>query len=114
MTNPFATALLTLHRDPALSVPARYRQQNAGPPFPIRVIRMVDEKGRDVYQRVRAHTEMVQVRRVDAPMLAVGDTLEIHDAADPLNPRTCEMLVVSEAPELDSNGLAWTACTRRA
>lgn len=104
----FADAMADIFADTDMTVPADYRRGGQGPASRIRVVRSVREPGMQALGlELRARADMISVRVADAPHLAPGDSFTF-------DPDTAPTIVkVIEAPELDGQGLSYTAVIRR-
>ncbi len=99
MADPFATGLAALHRA-AGSVAARYYPAGAGTGVLIRVVRgqadrLTEWAGE---QPIIQASNILDLRRADAPDAAAGDVLELD---------TGERLVLVGEPIGDAEGLTW-------
>lgn len=108
MTAAFSSALGDLHADTDLATPADYRRGGQGPASRVRVIRSVLEpQAAPLGLALRARADTVSVRAADCPQLRTGDTFTLDPDTTPT------LLTVTEAPELDVEGLSYTANVRR-
>ena len=101
----FAEALDDLFADPHLARDAAWRAGGTGEPVTVRIVlRQPDRIGGFGETRLLADTTVVEVRMVEVPLLAVGDTVEIDG----------DVYRVQGEPVRDSERLVWTAELRPA
>ena len=101
----FAEALDDLFADPHLARDAAWRAGGTGEPVTVRIfLRQPDRIGGFGETRLLADTTVVEVRTVEVPLLAVGDTVEIDG----------DVYRVQGEPVRDSERLVWTAELRPA
>ena len=101
----FAEALDDLFADPHLARDAAWRAGGTAPPATVRIVlRQPDRIGGFGETRLLADTTVVEVRTVEVPVLAAGDTVEVDG----------DLYQVQGEPVRDSERLVWTAELRPA
>jgi hypothetical protein len=101
----FAEALDDLFADPHLARDATWREGGTGPPAAVRIVlRQPDRIGDFGETRLLADTTVVELRTLEVPVLAAGDTIEIDG----------DLSRVQGEPVRDSERLVWTAELRPA
>jgi hypothetical protein len=101
----FAEALDELFADPHLARDAAWRAGGTGEPVTVRIVlRQPDRIGGFGETRLLADTTVVEVRTVEVPVLAAGDTVEVDG----------DLYQVQGEPVRDSERLVWTAELRPA
>ena len=95
----FAAAIDLLLTDPVLGGDALYRQGDAGPGVPVRVVlARPDRVGSFGETRIASETALLEVRRSEAPTPAEGDSFEVGG----------ERLLIQGEALADAERLLWT------
>jgi hypothetical protein len=103
--NAFAAAMDALFLDPHLAQDAAWRAGGTGPSVTVRIVlRQPDRIGGFGETRLLADTTVVELRTVEVPVVAAGDTIEIDG----------DLYRVQGEPVRDSERLIWTAELRPA
>ena len=101
----FAEALDDLFADPHLARDAAWRAGGTGPPAAVRIVlRQPDRIGGFGETRLLADTTVVELRTLEVPVVAAGDTIEIDG----------DLYRVPGEPVRDSERLVWTVELRPA
>ena len=94
----FVAAIDLLFTDPVLARDAVYRQGDAGPGVPVRVVlARPDRVGSFGETRIASETAMLEMRRSEVPSPAAGDSYEVDGVR----------LLVQGEPLADAERLLW-------